>query len=101
LVQEYGCLDKEFLVECTERIRKRVGTEQTKHAIAAIREGRMDDFIRLVLVYYDKTYRAALHARNTGRSVPIPIDDPDLAANARQILHISQSFSGEIFNISV
>jgi len=88
LVGEYGNLDKEFLITCTERIRKRVGTESTKHAIAAIREGRMDDFIRLVLVYYDKTYRAALDARRAGRSVPVAVDAADAALNARQLLNI-------------
>jgi tRNA 2-selenouridine synthase len=63
LVQEYGHLDKEFLVSCTERIRKRLGTERAKHAIAAIRENDMAEFIRQVLVYYDKMYRRALDKR--------------------------------------
>eukprot|EP01037_Dinobryon_pediforme_P008433 gene8433-8521_t len=48
LVKEYGELDKDFLIECTERIGKRLGPEQTKHAVAAIRENRMHDFIRLI-----------------------------------------------------
>src|SRR5258707_599161 len=63
LVREYGLLDKEFLVECTDRIRKRLGNERTQQAIAAIREDRMEDFIRLVLVYYDKAYRTAMNGR--------------------------------------
>ncbi|MDO8993679.1 MAG: hypothetical protein Q7U83_11470, partial [Daejeonella sp.] len=37
-------------------IGKRLGPEQTRDAILAIRENRMDDFIKIVLVYYDKTY---------------------------------------------
>src|ERR1700759_2941715 len=41
LVQEYGQLDKDFLIECTQRIWKRLGPGQTKHAILAINEGRM------------------------------------------------------------
>lgn len=56
LVKEYGKLDKEFLVESTLRIGKRLGPEQTRDAVAAIREDRMDTFIKIVLVYYDKTY---------------------------------------------
>ncbi|MDP2415731.1 tRNA 2-selenouridine(34) synthase MnmH [Daejeonella sp.] len=56
LVKEYGVLDKEFLIESTLRIGKRLGPEQTRDAILAIRENRMDDFIKIVLVYYDKTY---------------------------------------------
>jgi len=56
LVKEYGALDREFLIESTLRIGKRLGHEQTRNAILAIRENRMDDFIKNVLVYYDKTY---------------------------------------------
>lgn len=77
LVKEYGVLDKDFLIECTERIHKRLGPEQTKHAIAAIREGRMDEFIRLVLVYYDKTYRTGLARRHTSRVFPIELNNRD------------------------
>ena len=56
LTQEYGKLNPNFLIECTQRIGKRLGPEQTRDAVLAINENRMSDFIRLVLVYYDKTY---------------------------------------------
>ncbi len=77
LVNEYGSLDKDFLVECTDRIRKRLGTEHTKNAIAAIRENRLDEFIRLVLVYYDKTYLATLKDRDPARIFPVSIAGAD------------------------
>ncbi|MDB5109120.1 MAG: tRNA 2-selenouridine(34) synthase MnmH [Mucilaginibacter sp.] len=86
LVQEYGELDKDFLVACTERIRKRLGPEQTKHAIAAIRENRMEDFIRLVLVYYDKAYRTGLSRRNAAQLFSVEITSDDIINNANQIL---------------
>lgn len=63
LVQEYGSLEPDFLIEGTERIHKRLGPDQTKKAITAIRENRMADFIRIVLVYYDKAYRKGLSMR--------------------------------------
>jgi tRNA 2-selenouridine synthase len=63
LVREYGSLDKEFLVDCTDRIRKRLGSEHAGKAIIAIREGHMDVFVRLVLVYYDKACRTGLKDR--------------------------------------
>ena len=78
LVQEYGSLDKEFLVVCTERISRRLGPEQTKKAIASIKENRMEDFVRWVLVYYDKTYQTGLINR-PGRCIyriPVPGDNP-------------------------
>jgi tRNA 2-selenouridine synthase len=87
LVQEYGALDKDFLVECTGRIRKRLGPEQTKHAIEAIRANQMADFIRLVLVYYDKTYRAGLLKRNTGQVFSVELESTDLESNVGKILN--------------
>ena len=87
LVNEYGALDKDFLVECTERIRKRLGPEQTKYAIEAIRADRMEDFIRLVLVYYDKTYRAGLLKHNTGQIFSLDLESADPEVNACTILN--------------
>ena len=92
LVEEYGSLDKEFLVLCTDRIRKRLGPEQTKKAIAAINENRMEDFVRWVLVYYDKTYQTGLQNR-AGKHIcriPVPGDNP--IENASLILQQASSF---------
>jgi tRNA 2-selenouridine synthase len=86
LLQEYGTLDKEFLIAGTERIRKRLGPEQTKQAIAAIRDNRLADFIRIVLVYYDKTYRAGLQLRVPGSIYPITVNNNDIATEAGRIL---------------
>jgi tRNA 2-selenouridine synthase len=86
LVLEYGSLDRDFLIECTERIRKRLGLDQAKNAIIAIKENRIADFIRLVLVYYDKTYRTSLAHRDAGRILTINIENTDHTQNAREIL---------------
>ena len=91
LVQEYGVLDKDFLVECTERIHKRLGPEQTKKAVAAIREGRMSEFIQLVLVYYDKTYRTGLSRRHPTQVFPIELENNDLMQSAVKILDFAHT----------
>ena len=93
LTEEYGSLDRDFLVECTVRIRKRLGPEQTQRAVAAIQEGRMEDFIREVLVYYDKTYRTALRGRDPARMVPVPVRSVDPAENTERILRAAGSIS--------
>jgi tRNA 2-selenouridine synthase len=98
LVLEYGSLDRDFLVECTGRIHKRLGTEQTKYAITAIREGRMDEFIRLVLVYYDKTYRAGLNVRDVGRVFCLSIEEADPVLNAAQILDFVRALPADIIS---
>jgi tRNA 2-selenouridine synthase len=91
LEQEYGSLDRDFLVECTQRIVKRLGREQTKFAIAAIREGRIPDFIRQVLVYYDKAYLKDLLSRQANRIIPLELNDADPLQNASTLLSAAQT----------
>ena len=86
LVQEYGSLDKDFLIECTERIRKRLGLDQAKNAIIAIKDERIADFICVVLIYYDKTYRTSLARRDAGRILKVNIENTDDTRNAKEIL---------------
>ena len=86
LVAEYGVLDKDFLKGGTQKIWKRLGPEQTKNAIIAIEEGRMADFIRTVLVYYDKTYRNGLIKRDQAKIVEIDGNGTDALVNARLII---------------
>jgi tRNA 2-selenouridine synthase len=86
LATEYGVLDKDFLIACTERIRKRLGPEQTKNAIHAIEENRMEDFVRLLLVYYDKTYTAGLKKRDLTKIIALQIDTTDVAFNANKVI---------------
>jgi len=86
LLAEYGTLDKEFLITATERIRKRLGPEQTKHAIASIREDRMEDFIQLLLVYYDKTYRNGMAKRISRQIMQVPLDGQDSAQHITILL---------------
>ncbi|MDB5151709.1 MAG: mnmH [Mucilaginibacter sp.] len=99
LVQEYGRLDKDFLIGCTQRIWKRLGPEQTKHAISAINEGRMADFISLVLVYYDKTYRAGLSKRPAESIYELDCEVTDTVNKASQILEFSHTMTGGLPHI--
>ncbi|MBS1661289.1 MAG: tRNA 2-selenouridine(34) synthase MnmH, partial [Bacteroidetes bacterium] len=96
LTKEYGSLNPDFLVECTERIRKRLGPEQCKNAITAIRENRMEDFIRQVLVYYDKTYRTALQSRSPNLTIPVPAPDTNAITNTELVLKASITSENQI-----
>jgi tRNA 2-selenouridine synthase len=93
LVKEYGVLDKEFLIESTLRIGKRLGPEQTRDAVLAIRENRMDDFIKIVLVYYDKTYANGQGKREKESIHIIQCSSTDAEENCTLLLnHIKSSF---------
>jgi len=89
LVAEYGPLDKDFLITCTDRIRKRLGPEQTKNAIIAINEGRMADFIRTVLHYYDKTYFSGLQKRAAEKVFTLELAGAGMLNNAQAVLNFA------------
>jgi tRNA 2-selenouridine synthase len=93
LTAGYGGLDKDFLIASTERIRKRLGPEQTKHAIIAIQEDRMEDFICIALVYYDKTYRTGLALRPAERVFSLNLSGDDDTIHAAQILQLNNTIS--------
>ena len=86
LTSEYGTLEQNFLIDSTEKIRKRLGPEQCKLAVAAIRENRMADFVRQVLVYYDKTYRTGLSHKSPGLIHPLVLDTSYHHQNALKVL---------------
>ncbi len=63
IVEEYGKLPKEKLVNAVIRIKKRLGGLETKEAINALVEDRTEDSFRILLSYYDKWYLKGLHNR--------------------------------------
>jgi tRNA 2-selenouridine synthase len=85
LVTEYGVLDKDFLRDCTERIRKRLGPEQTKNAVEAINEGRMADFVGILLVHYDKKYRQGLEKRDKDALYSLQVNSNDFCHTAHEL----------------
>ncbi len=87
LVEEYCVLDKDFLIEATERISKRLGPEQTKMAVKAIQKDNMSQFIDLVLNYYDKAYHSGMNRRNVGQIISIHVDYQNAAQCADEILN--------------
>lgn len=63
IVLEYGKLEKERLVNAVIRIKKRLGGLETKEAVNALIEDRVEDCFRILLTYYDKWYSKGLHNR--------------------------------------
>ncbi|MBX7261943.1 MAG: tRNA 2-selenouridine(34) synthase MnmH, partial [Chitinophagales bacterium] len=93
LLETYGILDKDFLISATEHIRKRLGPLQTKNAIAAIQENRMEDFIRTVLVYYDKGYLRCIQKRNPETVFTLTLNYSDTKTVAEKIIEFSKDMN--------
>jgi tRNA 2-selenouridine synthase len=91
LEEEYGKLDKEFLIERTIKIGKRLGPKLTKDAIFAIEADKMEVFIKIVLVYYDKTYSRGQEKRNQENVYSLLCKSTDGMENSMLIFNFIQS----------
>ena len=63
IVQEYGRLDPEKLIEAIDRISQKLGNLNAKTAILLLKEGKIDESFAILLKYYDKLYFKSLHNR--------------------------------------
>ncbi|MBK0381690.1 tRNA 2-selenouridine(34) synthase MnmH [Pedobacter sp. SD-b] len=90
LNQHYGKLDRTFLKTAVLGISKRLGPLETKLTLCAIEEGRMEDFIDQVLVYYDKTYFKGLIKREKRSINALKIDKINFKENAKFIINLKK-----------
>jgi tRNA 2-selenouridine synthase len=65
VIEEYGMFSTAELEERTAVLAKRMGSEQVRQAIDALHQGELEQWISVLLDYYDKTY---LHTRNKRRA---------------------------------
>lgn len=69
IVQEYGQLDKEKLIEAINRISQKLGNLNAKTAILLLKEGKIAESFEILLKYYDKFYFKSLHNREDTNSL--------------------------------
>jgi tRNA 2-selenouridine synthase len=69
LVEEYGCLDKERMVDAILRIKERLGGLEAKRAIDFLEQENTIESFRILLKYYDKWYTKGLHNRENINSL--------------------------------
>lgn len=86
LVREYAGIDHDLLVEATERIRKRLGGQATKDALAALDRHDYAAVADLTLGYYDKAYGHCLAERETTRVHTLPTAADDPAETAKRLV---------------
>ena len=82
----YGILPKPFLIDSVMKISKRLGPNETKLTIQDIEDGRMLDFIKRVLTYYDKYYTIAKQKRNASKIHSLSLNEINPSENATAII---------------
>jgi tRNA 2-selenouridine synthase len=90
LVEEYGCLDKQKMIDAITRISEKLGGLNAKNAINYLNEGNTIESFHILLKYYDKHYLKALHNRNNLNSLLQRIECKSvILENASQLIHSS------------
>lgn len=94
IVEEYGSLDKQRMIDAIGRIKEKLGGLDAKTAIQQLEEGNTIESFRILLKYYDKFYLKALHNREGLNSLLHSIDCKSVTPeNANQLVpHFQQQY---------
>lgn len=85
LVEVYGETSREGLIAATQRIRKRLGGQRTQAAVDLIQQEEPREVCKIVLDYYDRTYRYDLERRK--KVIPqVDVAGQDAVAVARLLI---------------
>jgi tRNA 2-selenouridine synthase len=63
ITKEYGCLDKQQMIDAIGRIKEKLGRQNAQQVIQLFEEGNTEESFRILLKYYDKHYFKSLHNR--------------------------------------
>jgi tRNA 2-selenouridine synthase len=97
LVNEYGNLDKDALIQSIIKIQKKLGGLAVKQAIEALESGNPAQTADIILQYYDNTYNLHHQKRNFHQVYFVRTDYDDPAQNARLLLEYQKNNLSEIF----
>ena len=75
ILVDYGSFPKQELADCTRKIEKRLGNLRMKECLAALEENRMEDWVSLLLIYYDKLYSHSLQERSAVQRKLLQVSD--------------------------
>jgi tRNA 2-selenouridine synthase len=88
LVNEYGCFSKELLAESIKKIEKRLGYDQAKAALEALKVGNFEAVADITLRYYDKAYQWQIQNRKPESVTEVAANSEDAAVIAKEICGI-------------
>ena len=87
IVQEYGQLDPEKMVDAITRISQKLGNLNAKTSILLLKEGKITESFGILLKYYDRFYFKALHNREGINSLLCTVECTSVTPeNANQLI---------------
>ena len=91
LIKEYAIFTDDELIQSVNKIHKRLGDENTKRCIEAVKNKNYFLVADLTLNYYDKAYRNGLSKRDKESIFTIEIQQRNQDENARAILNFAKN----------
>ena len=98
IVEEYACLPQDELILAVLRIKKRLGGLRTSQAIQAIIEGKHEDWISNMLIYYDKAYTFDLDKHADGKIRQLDLSGIAEDKATQILLEAKSQFYGKFTN---
>lgn len=86
IVEEYGVLEQQKLIEAIERITKKLGHLQAQQAKNFLTEGNTKASFEILLRYYDKFYEKSLHNRESLKDLLVRIEATQTGDNNKDLL---------------
>lgn len=90
LVEEYSKFPVESLISSILKISKRLGGDNTRDAILAVKAGDFAKAIEITLLYYDKAYMFGLSRKSGGSKIYVNTDTDNIEENTGRILEAAK-----------
>ncbi|MFO7823245.1 MAG: tRNA 2-selenouridine(34) synthase MnmH [Cyclobacterium sp.] len=87
LVESYGKIPPENLVQATQHIEKKLGKELCREAVEKIRSGQLKAAVGIILTYYDKAYTKGIEKKSSFIKAEFHFNDADLREMAKKLIN--------------
>lgn len=77
ILDEYGKFSTKDLVECTMKLKKRLGDLRMRQSVEALEAGDKQTWLEIMMVYYDKGYSYSISERIPTEKVTVPFNEND------------------------
>lgn len=93
LVQEYGTIDTETLINSFRNIQKRLGGDRVQTALESLDSGDLNTAATIALQYYDKAYDQSMAANNQGTLHEASFEDGDIEQITSQLISLAATIT--------
>lgn len=78
IIKEYGQFDRQLLIDATQKLKKRLGDLRMRDAVGFLEQGNYQEWLKIVLAYYDKTYLYGIMLREKDDIIDVTFEGEEL-----------------------